>query len=81
MPFYIYKSDKPQHKYKVNYDKKNIYFGDSNYTDFIQLNKSKSNDALLRKQYYLKRHSKREDWNDPLQKDFGHDGFYGTKQL
>lgn len=70
MPFYLYNSDKPQYKFKVQHFNKNIYFGDSNYTDYLQLNKIKSDEAELKKNYYIKRHSAREDWNDPLTKGF-----------
>ena len=60
----IKKSDKPKKKYKaVLYDKDNktktIYFGSAGASDFIK------NKDEKRKQLYINRHKKRENWNVP----------------
>jgi hypothetical protein len=58
------KSNKPNKKYSVNIDGKNINFGDSNYGDYTQYNN------IHQKELYLTRHASREDWNDPLTAGF-----------
>jgi hypothetical protein len=60
----IKKSDKPKKKYKaVLYDKDNktktIYFGSAGMSDFTKHKDEK------RKQLYINRHKKRENWNVP----------------
>ena len=57
-------SDKPEKKYSVNIDGKNINFGDSAYQDYTQTN------DLHRKEMYLDRHKTRENWDDPLTAGF-----------
>jgi hypothetical protein len=55
-----YKSDKPQKKYFIiTKTGKHVYFGDSMYQDFTQHKNE------VRKNSYIQRHQKREDWNDP----------------
>ena len=58
--YYPYKSDKPEKKYYIitNTDKK-VYFGATGYEDFTQ------HKDEVRKNAYIKRHQKREDWNNP----------------
>ena len=58
------KSDKPEKKYRVMIGNKTIYFGDSAYDDYTQTN------DLHRKELYLDRHSKREDWDNILTAGF-----------
>jgi len=60
----IKKSDKPKKKYKaIFYDKDNktktIYFGSAGMSDFTKHKDEK------RKQLYINRHKKRENWNVP----------------
>jgi hypothetical protein len=59
--YYPYKSDKPEKKYYIitNTGKKKVYFGSSDYQDFTQ------HKDEVRKNAYIQRHQKREDWNDP----------------
>jgi hypothetical protein len=60
--FYFVKSDKPNKKYKIIYNNpitgtnKSLYFGDSAYSDYT-INKDD-----LRKNRYILRHYKRENW-------------------
>jgi len=57
--YYPYKSDKPNKKYYIiTKDNKKVYFGAAGYTDFIL---SKNDEA--RKQRYINRHKKNEDWS------------------
>jgi hypothetical protein len=58
------KSDKLNKKYRVLIGDKTIYFGDAAYQDYTQHN------DLHRKDLYLTRHSKREDFNNPLTAGF-----------
>jgi hypothetical protein len=58
------KSDKPEKKYRVLIGNNTIYFGDAAYQDYTQHN------DIHRKDLYLTRHSKREDWDDPLTAGF-----------
>ena len=60
----LLKSDKSGKKYKLLIDKHTVHFGDSAYKDFTQ------HADNHRKDLYLKRHSKREDWDDPLTAGF-----------
>lgn len=62
--FILSKSDKPQKKYKITFinpttNRQNtLYFGASGYEDFTtSIDES-------RKSRYLKRHAKRENWDD-----------------
>ncbi len=57
--YYPYKSDKPNKKYYIiTNDNKKVYFGASNYSDFT-IHKDEA-----RKQRYINRHKKNENWND-----------------
>jgi len=65
MNIVISKSNKPKYKLKaVIDDNKTIYFGASGYSDYTIHKDDK------RKEAYLKRHAKRENWNDPLTAGF-----------
>jgi hypothetical protein len=56
--YYPYKSDKPEKKYYIiTKSEKKIYFGAAGYSDF-----TKHKDEA-RKQRYIKRHEKNEDWS------------------
>ena len=57
MQYYPYKSDKTKYKYYIitSTDKK-VYFGAAGYEDFT------SHHDEERKQRYIKRHEKRENW-------------------
>ncbi len=59
--YYPYKStDKPEKKYYIiTKNGKRVYFGFSPMEDFTQ------HKDEARKEAYIKRHQKREDWNDP----------------
>ena len=46
-------------KYSIRIFNKKINFGDSNYEDYTQHKDDR------RKQLYIQRHKKREDWNNP----------------
>jgi len=65
MEVIIKKSDKPEKKFVaiINNDKK-VYFGAAGYSDYLQHNDDK------RKERYIKRHEKRENWNDPFTSGF-----------
>lgn len=57
--YYPYKSDKPDKKYFIiTSTGRKIYFGSANMSDFT-LHKDP-----LRKNRYIQRHQKRENWND-----------------
>jgi hypothetical protein len=58
--YYPYKSDIWDKKYYIitNTGKK-VYFGATGYQDFTQ------HKDEVRKNAYIQRHQKREDWNDP----------------
>ena len=59
MQIVISQSDKPDKKFEARIDgKKSIHFGAKKYEDFT-IHKDD-----LRKQRYLQRHSKNEDWNN-----------------
>ncbi len=65
----LYKADNPYKKYKVyviskNENIKKIQFGAKSYSDF-----TKHRDAE-RKQRYIQRHKKRENWKDPTTAGF-----------
>jgi hypothetical protein len=61
----IKKSDKPEKKFVaiINNDKK-VYFGAAGYSDYLQHNDDK------RKERYIKRHEKIENWNNPTTAGF-----------
>jgi len=64
-PIYIIKkSDKPEKKYVViTPEGKKIYFGQNSYNDFIIWNVLREPDeAKKRKELYIARHKKNEDW-------------------
>ena len=55
--YYPYKSDKPEKKYFIiTSTNKKVYFGSSDYQDFTQ------HKDETRKNSYIKRHQKNEDW-------------------
>ncbi len=57
--YYPYESDKPDKKYYIiTKDNKRIYFGAAGYSDFT---KTKKDEA--KKQRYIKRHEKNENWS------------------
>lgn len=57
--YYPYKSDKPDKKFFIiTSTGKKVYFGSANMSDFT-LHKDP-----LRKNAYIQRHQKRENWND-----------------
>lgn len=59
--YYPYRSDRRNKKfYFINDDFKKIYFGDTRYQHYTQGHLDEK-----RKQAYIKRHEKNEDWNDP----------------
>ena len=67
----ISRSDKPDKKFEARIDgKKSIHFGSKGYEDFT-IHKDP-----MRKNRYLDRHSKNEDWHNPLTA-----GFYATNIL
>ena len=71
MNIVISPSDKKDKKYEARIDgKKSIHFGQAGASDFTQ------HKNLLRKERYLQRHSKNEDWNNPLTA-----AFYATNIL
>ena len=58
--YFPYVSDKPDKKnFIITNKNKRVYFGASNYQDFTQ------HKNIIRKNSYILRHKKREDWNDP----------------
>ena len=57
--YFPYKSDKPNKKYYIiTNDNKKVYFGAARYSDFT-IHKDEA-----RKQRYINRHKKNENWND-----------------
>ena len=71
MQIVITPSDKPTKKFEARIDgKKSIHFGSKGYEDFT-IHKDPE-----RKNRYLDRHSKNEDWNNPLTA-----GFYARNLL
>ena len=71
MQIVISRSDKPDKKFEARIDgRKSIHFGQAGASDFTQ------HKNLLRKERYLQRHSKNEDWNNPLTA-----AFYATNIL
>jgi len=69
LKFYVYRSDKKQKKYYVEITgtgkrNKKVYFGASGYSDFT-IHKDPE-----RKNRYINRHEKRENWNDPSTSGF-----------
>ena len=57
--YYPYKSDKPEKKfYIITNDNKKVYFGAAGYEDFT------THKDEARKQRYIARHKKNEDWDD-----------------
>ena len=65
MNIIIKPSNKPDKKYMaIIDDRKTIHFGAKNYSDFT-IHKDEE-----RKQRYLARHKKNENWNDPLTASF-----------
>ena len=55
--YYPYKSDKPEKKYYIiTKDNKKVYFGAAGYEDFT------THKDEARKQRYITRHKKNEDW-------------------
>ena len=55
--YYPYKSDKPEKKfYIITNDNKKVYFGAAGYEDFT------THKDEERKQRYISRHKKNEDW-------------------
>jgi hypothetical protein len=57
--YYPYKSDKPDKKYYIITNKnKKVYFGTSGMSDYT-IHKDEA-----RKQRYINRHQKNENWND-----------------
>jgi Family of unknown function (DUF5754) len=56
--YFPYVSDKPNKKYYiVTTTKKKVYFGATGYEDYT------THKDLKRKEAYIKRHQKNEDWN------------------
>ena len=71
MQIVISRSAKPDKKFEARIDgRKSIHFGQEGSSDFTQ------HKNLLRKERYLQRHSKNEDWNNPLSA-----AFYATNLL
>ena len=65
MQIVITPSDKPTKKFEARIDgKKSIHFGQAGASDFTH------HKNLLRKNRYLDRHSKNEDWHNPLTAGF-----------
>ena len=59
LKYHPYKSDKPGKKYYIiTNDNKKVYFGQASATDFT-IHKDEA-----RKQRYINRHKKNENWND-----------------
>ena len=65
MQIVITPSDKPSKKFEARIDgKKSIHFGSKGYEDFTIYKDT------MRKNRYLDRHSKNEDWHNPLTAGF-----------
>ena len=69
------KSNDGKHKYEMVFldtekDKlKSVKFGASGYNDYIIYNKTTTKEESDKhKENYIKRHSKTEDWSDPIKK-------------
>jgi hypothetical protein len=59
--YHPYRSDRPNKKfYIINDEFKKVYWGDSRYQHYTQGHLDEK-----RKQLYIKRHEKNENWNDP----------------
>ena len=58
MDIVLKRSDKPDKKYMVKVDNKTIHFGSRGMSDFTK------NKDPERKNRYIARHKKRENWND-----------------
>lgn len=56
MEIVLRKSNKPEKKWMVDVDEKRVYFGASKYQDYTMHNDKN------RRNRYLQRHRKREDW-------------------
>ena len=55
--YYPYTSDRPEKKYFIiTNDNKKVYFGQAGASDYTQ------HKNLIRKNAYIQRHQKREDW-------------------
>jgi hypothetical protein len=64
MEFTLSKSSRAGKKFMIKHGNKTIHFGSSDYEDYTQHGDDD------RKQKYLARHKKREDWDDPLTAGF-----------
>ena len=64
MELSISKSKNPKKKYDAKVNGKTISFGASGYSDFTQHKNQE------RKQNYINRHKKNEDWNNPMTAGF-----------
>ena len=74
--YFPYKSDKPDKKYYIiTNDDKKVYFGQASASDFT-IHKDEA-----RKQRYINRHKKNENWNDKIQLGLGPAGCYGIYRL
>lgn len=64
--FILKKSNKENKKYMVKDANNNkiIHFGAKGYKDYIYYSKHNSDIAEIKKQNYIKRHSKNENWKD-----------------
>lgn len=61
MNYYPYKSDKPEKKFFIiTNEGKRIYFGDSKYEHYTE-----GHLDIRRRNRYLNRHKKNENWNNP----------------
>ena len=60
----IQKSTNKNKKFMANVNGKLIHFGAAGYEDYLQHNNEK------RRERYIKRHEKRENWNDPTTAGF-----------
>lgn len=61
MNYYPYKSDKPEKKFFIiTNEGKRIYFGDSKYDQYTE-----GHLDIRRRNRYLNRHKKNENWNNP----------------
>ena len=70
--YYPYTSDKPNKKYFIiTNDNKKIFFGNDNYEHFTE-----GHLDIDRRNRYLLRHYKNEDWNDP-----NTSGFWSARYL
>jgi len=59
--YFPYRSDRPNKKfYIINDEFKKVYFGDSRYQHYTQGHLNEK-----RKQAYIKRHKRKEDWYNP----------------